>query len=197
MGRKKHKRGNKRKGKHGDGLQGVSQGFDIGKLGHAVKEGGLMLLTAIAAGGAGAALGKHSFLAGIPVTVAGRYFDNKYITAAGLGLSLSNGFQTEKKAAPTSGVNGFDFKQVAEDAKERVGKYFENFKEKLYIPATPAMPSATDGLGAPDKVQYFINPYGTQELDLSAMERVEQQIASMNKTGGTETNGFEDIDREF
>lgn len=34
-----------------------------------VTKGGLVILAAIAAGGAGAALGKHSLLAGIPVTL--------------------------------------------------------------------------------------------------------------------------------
>jgi hypothetical protein len=106
----------------------------------------------------------------------------------------------------TNGVDGFDVKQMTQDAKDRVSKFFENFKEKLYIAPTevidpsvqvPANTSASDGstsgLGASENVQYFINPMSTNDLDLSAMERVEQQIASMNRG----TSGLEDIDREF
>src|SRR5688572_28155704 len=74
------------------------------------KQGGLMLLTAIAAGGAGAVFGKHSLIAGIPVTLIGIHKNNRYIVAAGLGLTLSNGFQKQIEAQPAPSVEGFDMK---------------------------------------------------------------------------------------
>jgi len=204
MGRKKHKKGSKSKNaKHGE-LHGITDETK-GQLRRSVEQGGLMLLAAIAAGGVGAVLGRHSFVAGIPVAIGGLYLDNKYMTAAGIGLAMSNGFQSKSTSTTTKSMNGFDLKQVAQDAKDRVAQYFDNFKEKLYIPATPAESSATssstDGLGKSQEAQYFINPYSTKDLDLSAMDRVEQHVAAMNQvTGsrsGTGTNGFEDIDREF
>ena len=130
-----------------------------------VTKGGLVLLTAIAAGGAGAALGKHSLLAGIPVTLMGFHKKNPYLIAAGLGLTLSNGFQNQNKTvAPVEGVDGFDMKQIAEQAKDRVGTFFKNFSEKLYI--SKAEPSATAGLAGDSKeeqVTYFVNPYNNCE----------------------------------
>lgn len=160
-----------------------------------VTKGGLVLLAAIAAGGAGAALGKHSLLAGIPVTLVGFHKKNPYIIAAGLGLTLSNGFQNQNKAS-VQGVDGFDFKQIAEEAKDRVGTFFKNFSEKLYL-SKPAEPMATSGLAGDQKaeqVTYFVNPYNeTKELDMSAIDRLQEQIASMN--GGM--NAVEETEREF
>jgi hypothetical protein len=191
MGRTKRRKTGKRKNRKHRGLHGVTKAVNSGRAIDALKEGGLILLAGIAASGAGAAIGKHSLLVGIPVTIAGAYAKNKYIMAAGVGLALSNGFQRATTSS-VSGVDGFDIKQIAQDAKDRVGTFFENFKEKLYIPAT-TLDTGTDGLGANDGARYFINPYSAKELDLSELERVEQQVAAMNQG----TSGLEDIDREF
>jgi hypothetical protein len=156
------------------------------------KEGLLMLLAAIAAGGAGAAIGKHSFLAGIPVTLIGVHKQNKYVIAAGLGLVMSNGFQkqgTATETASTESVEGFDFKQISADAKDRVGTFFKNFGEKLYLSK-----ETIAGLAGDDDVTYFVNPYSKKELDMSAIDRIQEQIAQMNKSG---TSGLSEVDREF
>lgn len=157
------------------------------------KEGLLMLLAAIAAGGAGAAIGKHSFLAGIPVTLLGVHKQNKYVIAAGLGLVMSNGFQkagaTATEAVPTESVEGFDFKQITSDAKDRVGTFFKNFGEKLYLSK-----ETIAGLAGDDDVTYFVNPYSNKELDMSSIDRIQEQIAQMNKSG---TSGLSEVDREF
>lgn len=153
------------------------------------KEGGLMLLAAIAAGGAGAAIGKHSLIAGIPLTLVGIHRKNKYLIAAGLGLTLSNGFQKPGQSSSTQGVDGFDLKVLAQEAKDRVGTFFENFKEKLYL--APAQ--GTAGLGEDEQVTYFVNPHSSKELDMSAIDRVQEQIAEMNRN----VNGLNETDREF
>jgi hypothetical protein len=159
-----------------------------------VTKGGLVLLAAIAAGGAGAALGKHSLLAGIPVTLVGFHKKNPYIIAAGLGLTLSNGFQNQNKSAtPVQGVDGIDFKQITEQAKDRVGTFFKNFSEKLYIGHGEPTPTAgLAGNSKDEEVTYFVNPYSdTKELDMSEIDRIQEQIAAMN--GGMS----EEIEREF
>src|SRR5688572_16574123 len=97
-----------------------------GTVKETLTKGGLVLLSAVAASGAGAALGKHSLIAGLPVFFFGIHKNNPYMAAAGLGLSLSNGFQ--KPGQSTQGIDGFDIKQIAEQAKDRVGTFFENFK---------------------------------------------------------------------
>jgi hypothetical protein len=151
------------------------------------KESMLMLLAAIAAGGAGAALGRHSFIAGIPVTLFGVHKQNKYVIAAGLGLVMSNGFQKAGGATPTETVEGFDMKQIASEAKDRVGTFFKNFGEKLYLSKETIAGLAGDD----EQVTYFVNPYSTKELDMSAIDRIQEQIAQMNGAG------LNEIEREF
>jgi hypothetical protein len=187
----------KNKSKKGQGLSGVSQVMEH-PVAQTVTKGGLVLLTAIAAGGAGAALGKHSLLAGVPLALIGYHRKNNYMMAAGLGLCLSNGFQNPNKtSAPVQGVDGFDMKQIAEEAKDRVGTFFKNFSEKLYL--SKAEPTATSGLGESGKeeVTYFVNPYNSaKELDMSAIDRIQEQIANMGK-GTNGMSAIEDADREF
>ncbi len=161
-----------------------------------LKEGGLLLVSALAGGGAGAAIGKHSLLIGIPVALWGVHKENKYITSTGLGLCLSNGFQQQQSTASTNGIgdemDGFSVEEV----KERVGNYFRNFGEKLYLPKAQPAPQTTNGLGADEAPTYFINPYQTSapqlqgnDLDLSHLDRVQEQIAQMS--------GMGEINREF
>lgn len=154
------------------------------------KQGGLLLLTAIAAGGVGAVFGKHSLIAGIPVTLFGIHKNNKYIVAAGLGLTLSNGFQKKTEAQPAPTVEGFDMKVIATEAKDRVGNFFKNFGEKLYLPKAT---EGTAGLGEDEEVTYFVNPYSSKDLDMSAIDRVQEQIAEMNRN----VSGLSEVEREF
>ncbi len=194
MGRGKGKNTNNKDQKQ-NALSGTAQIVEH-PVAQTVAKGGLVLLTAIAAGGAGAALGKHSLIAGVPVTLLGFHKKNPYIIAAGLGLTLSNGFQNQSKAvANVQGVDGFDLKQVAEGAKDRVGTFFKNFSEKLYL--DKGEPSATAGLAGDNKeeqVTYFVNPYNDlKELDMSAIDRIQEQIAAMNQG----MNAIEETEREF
>lgn len=192
MGRGKGK--NKAKGK---GLSGVAQAMEH-PVAQTVTKGGLVLITAIAAGGAGAALGKHSLIAGIPLALIGYHKKNNYMMAAGLGLCLSNGFQNPNKtSAPVQGVDGLDIKQIAEEAKDRVGTFFKNFSEKLYLSkAEPTGTSGLEGNGNQEQVTYFVNPYNSaKELDMSAIDRIQEQIANMSK--GTAGLSDAEVEREF
>lgn len=188
--RKRKRRKNRRQNK-GHALFGTAPVMEH-PVTQTVTKGGLMLLTAIAAGGVGAALGKHSLLAGIPVTLIGFHKKNPYIIATGLGLTLSNGFQNQNRAA-VEGVDGFDIKVIAEEAKDRIGTFFKNFSEKLYI-GKPAEPTATAGLSGDqqqEQVTYFVNPYNeSKELDMSAIDRIQEQIATMN-------GSLNEVEREF
>lgn len=196
MGRgRKNKKG---KGKNQRGLSGVAQVMEH-PIANTVTKGGLVLLAAIAAGGAGAALGKHSLIAGIPVTLIGFHRKNAYLIAAGLGLTLSNGFQNQNKSASrVQGVDGLDFKQIAEQAKDRVGTFFKNFSEKLYLPKSATSETAgLEGNSKEEQVTYFVNPYTTaKELDMSAIDRIQEQIANMNQ-GTSGLSAVEESDREF
>lgn len=188
MGRKKSKT-RKKKGGPLSGVDAAGKNTYV----ETGKQGFLMLLAAIAASGAGAAIGKHSLAAGVPIMFFGIHKKNPYIIAAGFGLTLSNGFQNPLKAQPTT-TEGMDgLKEIAEQAKDRVGTFFKNFKEKLYL--APAAPTTTDGLGEDEQVTYFVNPYkGTGEIDMSAIDRVQEEIAEITRNG---TSGLSEVDREF
>ena len=190
MGRKRKKNRGRGKRKSYKGLSGVAQVMEH-PIANTVTKGSLILLAAIAAGGAGAALGKHSLIAGVPVTLVGFHKKNPYLIAAGLGLTLSNGFQRkDQQQVTTQGVDGFDLKLVAEQAKDRVGTFFKNFSEKLYLKSGE---EGAAGLAGENDVTYFVNPYTPKGLDMSAIDRVQEQIAQMN--GGT--SGLNEVDREF
>ncbi len=181
----------KGKRKKGDSLFGNGSMMQH-PVAQTVTKGGLVILAAIAAGGAGAALGRHSLIAGIPVTLLGFHKNNPYIIAAGLGLTLSNGFQNQSKSN-VQGVDGFDVKQIAEQAKDRVGTFFKNFSDKLYLSKKedPASKTALAGGDNDEQVTYFVNPYqNSKELDMSAIDRIQEQIASMNGT-------MSEVEREF
>lgn len=192
------KNNKKGKGKNHQELSGAAQVMEH-PIAQTVTKGGLVLLAAIAAGGAGAALGKHSLLAGIPVTLIGFHKKNAYLIAAGLGLTLSNGFQNQNKSvALVQGVDGLDFKQIAEQAKDRVGTFFKNFSEKLYLPKSgTSETSGLEGNGKGEQVTYFVNPYNNaNELDMSAIDRIQEQIANMNQ-GTSGLSAVEESEREF
>lgn len=192
MGRGKGK--NKSKGKD---LAGVAQVMEH-PVAQTVTRGGLVLLTAIAAGGAGAAIGKHSLIAGIPLALIGYHRKNNYLMAAGLGLCLSNGFQNPNKtSAPVQGIDGPDLKLIAEEAKDRVGTFFKNFSEKLYLSKAEPVTSGLEGNGNQEHVTYFVNPYNSaKELDMSAIDRIQEQIASMSK-GTSGMSAIDEPEREL
>lgn len=192
----------RKKGKYNKQLSGTAPATSRSVKMEAVKDtlmqGGLVILSAIASSAVGAALGRHSLVAGVPIIFYGIHKKNMYLTAAGLGMALTNGFQ--KKGPPTQAINGFDMTQIAEQAKDRVGNFFENFKEKLYLSSNQG--TATAGLGdgnSEDQVTYFVNPYSSsKELDTSAIDRIQEQIAEMNKPAGNSVNGdLNEMEREF
>jgi hypothetical protein len=197
MGKKKKSKSKKQKQKYG--LAGVNEVM-AHPMAQTAMKGGLVLLAAVAAGGAGAALGKHSLLAGVPVTLIGFHKKNPYLIAAGLGLTLSNGFQNKSKStAPIQGVDGLDFKQLAEEAKDRVGTFFKNFSEKLYLSSAASGTSGLTGNDKEEQVTYFVNPYSrTKEIDMSAIDRIQEQIAGMQGSGEhSEGESLEEAEREF
>lgn len=151
-------------------------------------ETGLTLASALGGGVAGAAIGKPSLLLGLPIIIIGVFNRNKYIAAGGLGMCLANGFQPkETEDTQTSGTEEMDGLDI-DKMKERVGIFFKNFSEKLYLPKKQeeTTTNATNGLG--EAPSYFINPYNHQiegpgDLDMSQLDRVQQDIANMGGLG--------------
>ncbi len=75
-----------------------------------------------------------------------------------------------------------------------MGTFFKNFSEKLYIGNSEPTPIA--GLGGDnneEQVSYFVNPYNNaKEIDMSAIDRIQEQIANMNGM-----DAVDDLEREF
>lgn len=101
---------------------------------------------------------------------------------------------------------------MTQDAQDRVKTFFENFKDKLYLShaSTTTTPTqeTTNGIGdTEEQVTYFVNPYSNQtnsiaalpELDMSAIDRIQEQIAEMSRPAVPDTNtaGLSEVGREF
>lgn len=188
--KKKHRRTNP------SFLNGVATGKGESSMMGTAKETGIALAAGLVGGALGALFGKFSIIPGVIVTGVGLHKKLPWLAAGGIGLTMANGFQNTKAPAPTvSSTEGVDgIKEIAEQAKQRVGTFFENFKEKLFIP--PSVPATTEGLGEGEQVTYFVNPYnssGTGAIDMSELDRLEAKLDDMNKV----TNGLDDVDREF
>lgn len=163
-------------------LEGVAARHAKGDLKKAALETGRdIVIGAIGGGLAGAALGRSSFLVGIAVTGVGHYMGSNGAAAFGVGLMASGGYQ-----AVAGTINGTE-KEGFEGVKERLTAFKEDFKRKLFLDkiikakkSEEKTDEATNGVG---DVQYFTYPQkeleGANEntLDLSALERIEKQVA--------------------
>lgn len=181
---KRKKRRTKRSGLNGFTR---SSSRSSGNIKDTLKEGLVLGGSALMGGVLGAAVGRPSLILGIPVALYGIHKKKKIMTAVGAGLVLSSGFKT---GTAVNGVEGFSMKSMAEGAKDRVKAYFSNVSDKLYLPQSNAL----RGLDGNDEVSYFMNPYNnepmasTPELDTSAMDQVQIQIAEMAGADGSVGN---------
>jgi hypothetical protein len=181
---------NKRRKRRSRGLMGLSA-QKTSSLKSTAMQGALTLGAALMGAGLGAAIGRPSFLAGIPVILWGVHKKSMPIIAGGIGMSVS--FVPSFVSPPMSGMGALDFKNITEGAKDRVKFYFENFKDKLYLPKSA---DSISGLGNP--VAYFVNPYnrGVGDLDLTELDNIQYQVAEMASPQFHGLNDFES-DREF
>ena len=190
MGRRRKKRGGRNRGLNGTPPKdGDKRDW---------KGAGLQFAALIGGGFLGNVIGKPSVAIAMPILLYGVWQKKTWLLQLGGGMCLGYSVKREPAQATQtdSEVNGFDIKQIAEGAKGRAMDFFHSFAEKLYIPAS-VLPSGSSGettQGLDDQVTYFVNPYGNKELDMSALDKVQEQIAQMNSAGMT---GLSDIDREF
>ena len=130
------------------------------------------LVVGVVGGGlAGAAFGKPSLLFGLGTSLIGHYMGSSTATSFGLGMMASGGYQI------TSGTNGVNGLGTIDAAKERIKAFGNNLKERFYIDkiVKPKVKEpGTNGLG---NVQYFKYPSQEKELELGALNSIEEQIA--------------------
>jgi hypothetical protein len=117
----------------------------------------------------GAAIGKYSLIAGLPVAIFGHFKDNRWAKALGMGMILANGYQSASNSlsGEEDGTDGIDMAAIQEGAKARIGAYFKGFQRKLLLPAKAPV-KAANGLGE-GETTYFANPYnGIEEYTTMA-----------------------------
>jgi hypothetical protein len=137
----------------------------------AIQTGKDLLIGVIGGGIAGAVIGKSSLLIGLGVTGFGHYSKKPTLTTFGIGMMAASGFNAGVNG--TQGIDGFS----ANDIKARVMSFKDSISSKLFLDkilkkkesSTSGM-EGTDGIGT---VQYLS---ATDELDFSALNRLENQI---------------------
>ena len=155
----------------------------------ALETGRDIVVGAIGGGIAGAVVGRASFLVGIVATGAGYYFGSHSAAAFGVGMMASGGSQVATQAVSGTESEGF------EGVKERLTALKEDFKHRLFLDkiikpkttttseTTTTKEETTNGMS---EVQYFTYPNGKEleganDLDMSALERIEKQVAESAK----------------
>ncbi len=138
----------------------------------AIETGKDLLIGVVGGGLAGAAIGKSSLLAGILVTGAGHFIQNRYVQLIGIGMMASNGFQSSG-ASTTNGLEGID------GIKDRLMAYKDSFSQKFYLDkflhkkVAATTTATTSGFG---DVQYFTYP-NAMNGGLAALDDIENQLA--------------------
>lgn len=129
-----------------------------------------LVIGVIGGGIAGAIAGKFSLLAGAVVTGIGHYKKSRLATSFGIGMMASG---TYRNAETMSGLT----QGGLAGAKERVMSFKDAMTEKLFLDKIlKKKTEATNGVG---EVRYFLpsNENQAGELDLSALDRIEKQVA--------------------
>lgn len=161
----------------------------------AIETGKDLIIGVVAGGLAGAAIGRPSLIAGILVTGAGHFIDNRLLSTFGIGMMASNGFQSK-------GVQGVDGMEGLEGVKERVISYKDSFLQKTYIDKVKNLAKKHKAISGLDDVQYFSYPENLLGAgDFDALNRLENQIvnsgmqyAQVSGIGDTGTNGWDGLD---
>jgi hypothetical protein len=210
-----------RKGKAKSGLFGVDQ--PTAEKAQRVFLETLKYLGVLVGGTAtGVVLGKYS-LAGIPAGIIALIADKPTLAMLAFTAAAAPAIDLERQALPAvkvsetqagvqagtagfEGMEGFDFKQFTDDAKARLHAYFMSLGEKLHLSPKQTTAAAAkalqtvQGLFGPDEsVSYFLNPgtSGMGEVDLSALDKLQAQIAQANAANNQNLTGDQDEEDDF
>ena len=148
-----------------------------------------VVIGVVAGGVAGSAIGRASLVIGAAVTGLGHYYKSRLASVFGVGMMAANGFQQtdeQMKGTTKDGLEG-----TLEGAKERVMNFKDSFSQKLFLDKilkSKKQEEKKDDTKGVGDVQYFTYPENKelgegsqQELDLTALDRLEKQIAESGK----------------
>jgi hypothetical protein len=156
-----------------------------------------MVIGAVGGGVAGAMCGRAAFPLGAVVTGVGHYMGNRMATAFGIGMMTSY-----VRVNSNKNVNGTEEQSMMDGVNERLNDFKEQLYHKFFLDKflpkkqETKKTESTNGVG---EVQYFSSAApnelegASDELDLSALERLERQIAeSGNQYAKQQMKGIED-----
>lgn len=158
-----------------------------GKLVDSGIEAGMTLLIGLVGAGLGKAFGRPSALVGLGTAYAGFYFGQPRLQSLGLGMvaggSLAGGSLKGVDGAEVSGLEG---------AKERLKEFGEDLKHRFYLDKIIKQKSVSgiEGLG---NVEYFKYPQQQEQLNMGALDAIENEIAGSGEEFGSQFAGaFDD-----
>lgn len=137
----------------------------------AIQTGKDLLIGVIGGGIVGAVIGKSSLLIGAGVTGYGHYANKPTLATFGIGMMAASGFNAGTNA--TQGIDGFSM----DDMKARVMNFKDSFTSKLFLDKVFKKKEKTEeGTKGVGDVETYTYPHQNQELDFSALNRLENQI---------------------
>ena len=134
---------------------------------------------------AGSAVGRYSLLVGAATIFSGAYYQKDWVTALGVGMVASNGWQG---GAPknTNGIEGFQ--DEIENAKDRAISSLKALGKKFYIDKLSPSLAQKIGLGnLEDSPLVFVGSdiADTGDFDTSQVDQIIQQLEDGTYTGDT------------
>lgn len=139
----------------------------------------------VVGGAAGAAIGKPALLVGAAITGVGHYKQMPLATILGMGMMASNIITSNKS------ISGTDSKGI-EGVKERVNTFKESIKDRLYLTVIIPKKSTVSGIEKVNHYQYPMQQIegNIRELDMRALDRIEQQIVKSGQDFQNQVQGF-------
>lgn len=150
-------------------------------------ETGMVLLIGLVGAGLGKALGRPSALAGLGAAYLGFYLGQPRLQSLGLGMVAGG-------SLPGGSLKGVDGAEVSglEGAKERLKEFGQDLKHRLYLDKIIKQKSVSgiEGLG---NVEYFKYPQQQEQLNMGALDAIENEIAGSGEEFGSQFAGaFDD-----
>jgi hypothetical protein len=144
-----------------------------------------VIVGVVVGGAAGAAIGKPALLVGAAITGVGHYKQMPLATILGMGMMASNIIAASKTVNGTeaTGIDGM---------KDRVNTFKESMKERLYLTVILPKKAAVNGMGKTNHYPYPMEQVegNIHELDMRALDRIEQQIAKSGQDFQSQVHGF-------
>lgn len=141
----------------------------------------------LAGAGLGKVCGRPSLLAGLATIMLGHYKGSNRLTHFGVGVMAGGGL------ALAGSLKGPD-QSMSEKVKERLKDFGKDIKHRLYLDKFIKTKETTNGVDGTDDVagvQYF--KYPNNELDMGALNAIEDELMRASEKASAQVTGYEDF----